>query len=190
MSAGPLPLQASTVLTASTIASTDQEISMPVPASAAPRSRPSRAFTAAIVGYIGFNIVATVVGVLAGLPDVTTTHATTDAVPIGQVFFPDGTIISPPLVFMIVAALLLWGVQRGHPVWSRVCAVLLILGAAVTSLAEVTGLGSRPALFSAGKWHIAVVTGSIYGAIGLAVVVTGLTFLLSAVMQRRRRQAA
>jgi hypothetical protein len=189
MSAGPLPLQASTVLTASTIASTDQEISMPVPASAAPRSRPSRAFTAAIVGYIGFNIVATVVGVLAGLPDVTTTHATTDAVPIGQVFFPDGTIISPPLVFMIVAALLLWGVQRGHPVWSRVCAVLLILGAAVTSLAEVTGLGSRPALFSAGKWHIAVVTGSIYGAIGLAVVVTGLTFLLSALMQRRRQAA-
>jgi hypothetical protein len=34
-----------------------------------------------------------------------------------------------------------------------------------------------------------VVTGSIYGAIGLAVVVTGLTFLLSALMQRRRQAA-
>jgi hypothetical protein len=151
-----------------------------------PRSRPLAVFTAAIIAYIGYNVIATLAGIIARLPDVTTTHATTDQVPLGQVIFPDGTIISPPLIFMVLAALLLWGVISNRKALGAACASLLILGAALTSIAEVTGLGNRPSLFSPAKWHVAVVAGTIYGVIGLAVVITGVAFLYHALAERRR----
>jgi hypothetical protein len=153
---------------------------------ATPRSRQLAVFTAAITGYIGYNVIATLVGILARLPDVTTTHATTDQVPLGQVIVPDGTIISPPLILMVVAGLLLWGVTSRRKVLGPVCASLLILAAALTSIAEVTGLGNRPALFSAAKWHVAVAVGTIYGVIGLTVVIAGVAYLYQTFAERRR----
>jgi hypothetical protein len=155
-----------------------------------PRSRPLVVFTAAIIAYIGYNLIATLVGILAKLPDVTTTHATTDHVPLGQVIFPDGTIISPPLLLMLVAALLWWGIISRRRVLAPVCGSLLILGAALTSFAEVTGLGNRPSLFSAAKWHVAIAVGTIYGVIGLTVVITGVAYLYQTIAQRRRPSLA
>jgi hypothetical protein len=96
-----------------------------------PRSSPLALFTAAIIAYIGYNIIATLVGIIARLPDVTTTHATTDQVPLGQVIF-------------------------------------------------------RPSLFSPAKWYVAVVAGTIYGVIGLAVVITGVAFLYHTFAERQR----
>ena len=151
-------------------------------------TRPAQrgAFVVAAVAYIAFNVIASMVGVVAKLPDVTTTHAKTDNVPLGQVLFPDGTIISPPLALMVIAGLLLWGALNHRVVVSRVCTALLILGVALTSIAEVTGLADRPSLCSPAKWHVAVVVGSTYGVIGFVAVVAGVVYLFSTLASRRR----
>jgi hypothetical protein len=117
---------------------------------------------------------ASIIGLVAKLPDLPATHARTDHLSVSQVLFGDGTIMSPPLVLMVVVVLLLLG-STVRNIWgARVCTGLLILGVAVTAVDEAIGFGNRPALYSDAKWNLALTIGSVFIVVAAAVVVTGI----------------
>jgi hypothetical protein len=125
------------------------------------------------LAYIGYNVVASIVGLIAKLPDVTSTHQKTTTITVGQ-FLSDGTIVSPPLFLMVAAALLLWGATNRRAFIARTCTLALAVGVALTVIAEVTGLSPRPSLFTEAKWNLAIAVGIIFAAFGAAVIVVAL----------------
>ncbi|HEX4088680.1 MAG TPA: hypothetical protein VHZ33_08175 [Trebonia sp.] len=138
---------------------------------------PRTAFTWAVAAFIGYNALVSVIGLIAKLPDVVASGAKTDSISIGQVLYGNGTIMSPPLLAMVAAALLLWG-ARGHRfLIACACTAVLTLVTAVASLDEVEGFSPRPAIFTAAKWDFAIALGSIFAVIGIAVVVSGIWYL-------------
>jgi hypothetical protein len=138
-----------------------------------------RTFVAAVWVYIGYNVVASVIGLIAKLPDLPATHAHTDHIAVREVLIGNGTIMSPPLVFMVVAALLLWGSLNRRMVLARICVALLILGVGLTAVDEAFGFNDKPSLYSPAKWHLAVTIGGIFVAIGAIVVGSGIGWLFN-----------
>lgn len=142
-----------------------------------PRAAARRWFIVTVWVYIGFNVAASVVGLLARLPDLPATHGHTDHITVAQIAFTDGTIMSPPLVAMVVVALLLWGATARGLVLQRIATALLVLGVGLTTVDEAAGFANRPALYSSAKWTLAVTIGIIFVVIGAAVVVSGIAWL-------------
>ena len=155
-------------------------------------SKPRTAFAWAVAVFIGYNVLVSVTGLIAKLPDVATSGARTDSITIGQVLYENGTIMSPPLVAMVVAALLLWGARVGRPVIAWAGTTVLTLLTAVASLDEVEGFSPRPAIYSAAKWDFAIGLGVVFAVIGVAVVATGIWYLSKSIRLtlRDRRQPA
>jgi hypothetical protein len=146
---------------------------------AASRAR-RRWFLVAVAGYIGWNLVASIVGLIAKLPDLTTTHAHTDKISVGQVLVGSGTIMSPPLVAMVVVGLLAWTATTVSRAWlSRAATVLTTLIFAGTLVAESTGFGDKPALFSDGKWHLCIGLGIAFDLVALAAFVAGVLWMIA-----------
>jgi hypothetical protein len=101
-----------------------------------------RSFLIAAWVWIGANVVLSLVGWLFALGDspVTgTTHIT-----LIQVLWDSGTIISPPLIFMVVAGLILWGATSGRLWPARVGTGLLAIGIALIAWDTHGGLNTRP----------------------------------------------
>jgi hypothetical protein len=148
-----------------------------------------RAFIRAVVLFMALNVVLSVVALVARLPDLPHTHATTDHISVSTVLWGNGSIISPPRFFMAVLALLLWGFVKG-PAWlSIACAVLTVVATAVMAIDEFTGDGglkNKPALYSQSKWDLALVLGWIFIVVAAAVVVSGAGWLATSVAGRRR----
>jgi hypothetical protein len=126
----------------------------------------------ATIAYIGYNILASIIGVIAKLPDVTTTHQKTTNIAVGQ-FLSDGTIISPPLFLITLIALLLWATTSRRRLVARTCTLLVVIGVGLTVIAELSGLSPRPSLFTAGKWDLAIAVGFVFGVFGATVIATG-----------------
>jgi hypothetical protein len=145
------------------------------------RGNPRTAFTWAVAVFIGYNVLVSVIGLIAKLPDVVASGAKTDAITIGQVLYGNGTIMSPPLMFMIAAALLLWGAQARRLVLAGVCTAVLTLVAALASLDEVEGFSPRPVIYSAAKWDFAITLGTIFAVIGVAVIACGIWYLTKSI---------
>jgi uncharacterized membrane protein len=141
-----------------------------------PRANPRDSFILATIAYIGYNVLASIIGVIAKLPDVTTTHQKTTNVTLGQ-FLSDGTIVSPPLFLMIPIALLLWATTGRRRLVRRICTLLVMIGAGLTVLAELTGLSPRPSIFTAAKWDLVIAVGIVFAVFGVAVIATGLVRL-------------
>jgi hypothetical protein len=150
------------------------------------RGNPRIAFTWAIAVFIGYNVLVSVIGLIARLPDVATSGARTDSITIGQVLYGNGTIMSPPLVTMVAAALLLWGARAGRPVIACACTAVLTIVTAIASLDEVEGFSPRPAIYTAAKWDFAIALGVIFATVGVAVIVSGVRYLSSSIRQARR----
>lgn len=133
-----------------------------------------------VVLFIAVNVVLSLVAWRDKLPDLPHTHATTDRIGLETVLWGNGSIISPPLVFMVVLALLLWGVVTRRTWVSIVCAVLLVAGTLVMAIDEYTGDGGlkkRPALYSHSKWDLALALGWVFVVAAAAVVVSGVGWL-------------
>lgn len=145
------------------------------------RGNPRTAFTWAVAVFIGYNVLVSVIGLITKLPDVVASGAKTDSITIGQVLYGNGTIMSPPLLAMVAAALLLWGARAGRLVIACVCTTVLTLITAVASLDEVEGFSPRPAIYTAARWDFAIVLGVIFAVIGVAVVVTGIWYLVTSI---------
>ncbi len=145
------------------------------------RGNPRTAFTWAVAVFIGYNVLVSVIGLITKLPDVVASGAKTDSITIGQVLYGNGTIMSPPLLAMVAAALLLWGARAGRLVIACVCTTVLTLVTAVASLDEVEGFSPRPAIYTAARWDFAIVLGVIFAVIGVAVVVTGIWYLVKSI---------
>ena len=147
-----------------------------------------RSFVGAVICFIALNVVLSVVALAAELPDLPHTHATTDHITAGTILWGDGSIISPPLVFMAVLGLLLWGVVRG-PTWLSIAsAALIVVGTAVMAIDEFTGDGGlkrKPALYSQSKWDLALILGWIFIVAAGAVVVSGVAWLATSLTTRR-----
>lgn len=141
-------------------------------------------FVISVWAYVAYNVVASVVGLLVKLPDLPATHAHTDHLSVGQVLFTDGTIMSPPLVFMLAVVFLLLGSSARHLVVARVCAVLLIVGVGLTAVDEAGGFSNKPHLYSAGKWDLALTVGSIFVVLAALAVISGITWLYTTVRAR------
>ena len=145
------------------------------------RGNPRTAFTWAVAVFIGYNVLVSVIGLITKLPDVVASGAKTDSITIGQVLYGNGTIMSPPLLAMVAAALLLWGARAGRLVIACACTTVLTLVTAVASLDEVEGFSPRPAIYTAARWDFAIVLGVIFAVIGVAVIVTGIWYLVTSI---------
>jgi hypothetical protein len=141
------------------------------------RAASRRWFIVTVLVYMAFNAIASAIGLVAKLPDLPATHAHSDHITLAQVSFTDGTIMSPPLVAMLVVALLLWGAVARNLVLQRICTALLVLGVGTTVVDEAIGFSSRPALYSSAKWGLALAIGTIFVVVGAAVVVSGAVWL-------------
>ena len=141
------------------------------------RGNPRAVFTWAVAVFISYNVLVSVIGLIAKLPDVVASGAKTDSITIGQVLYGNGTIMSPPLLAMVPGALLLWGARAGRLLIACACTTALTLVTAIASLDEVEGFSPRPLIFSAAKWDFAIALGVIFAVIGVAVVVTGIRYL-------------
>jgi hypothetical protein len=154
------------------------------------KGNPRTAFTWAVAVFIGYNVLVSVTGLIAKLPDVAPSGAKTDSITIGQVLYGNGTIMSPPLLAMAAAALLLWGARSRRFLVACACTTVLTLLTAVASLDEVEGFSPRPAIYTAAKWDSAIGLGVIFAVIGVAVVVSGIWYLSKSIhltLQRRDR---
>lgn len=149
------------------------------------------AFTWAVAVFIGYNVLVSVIGLIARLPDVTASGAKTDSITIGQVLYGNGTIMSPPLVAMVAGALLLWGARAGRALIACACTTVLIAVTALASIDEVEGFSPRPVIYTAAKWDFAITLGVIFAVIGAAAVVTGIRYLSKNIrLPRRSRDRA
>ena len=154
------------------------------------RGYPRTAFTWAVAAFIGYNVLVSVIGLIAKLPDVVASGAKTDSITIGQVLYGNGTIMSPPLLAMVAAALLLWGARARRFLVACACTTVLTLVTVVASLDEVEGFSPRPAIYTAAKWDFAIVLGVVFAIVGVAVVVSGIWYLSKCVrlaLQKRDR---
>jgi hypothetical protein len=142
---------------------------------------PRTAFTWAVAVFIGYNVLVSVIGLIAKLPDVVASGAKTDSITIGQVIYGNGTIMSPPLLATVAAALLLWGARARRFLVACACTAVLTLVTAVASLDEVEGFSPRPAIYTAARWDFAIALGVIFAVIGVAVVVSGIWYLVKAI---------
>ena len=149
---------------------------------------PRTAFSWAVAVFIGYNVLVSVIGLIAKLPDVAASGARTDSITIGQVLYGNGTIMSPPLLAMLAAALLLWGARAGRLVIACVCTTVLALVTAVASLDEVEGFSPRPAIYSAAKWDFAITLGTVFAVIGVAVVAAGVWYLSKSIRLALRKR--
>jgi hypothetical protein len=158
------------------------------------RGNPRTAFTWAVAVFIGYNVLVSAIGLIAKLPDVVASGAKTDSITIGQVLYGNGTIMSPPLLTMVAAALLLWGARAGRLVIACVCTTVLTVVTAIASLDEVEGFSPRPVIYTAAKWDFAIALGVIFAVIGVAVVASGIRYLSKSIRltlrSRDRRQPA
>jgi hypothetical protein len=142
---------------------------------------PRTAFTWAVAVFIGYNVLVSVIGLIAKLPDVVASGAKTDSITIGQVLYGNGTIMSPPLLTMAAAGLLLWGARARRFLVACACTTVQALVTAVASLDEVEGFSPRPAIYTAAKWDFAIALGVIFAVIGVAVVVSGIWYLVTSI---------
>lgn len=127
--------------------------------------------------FVSVNVVLSAVALVAKLPDLPHTHATTDHISLGTVLWGNGSIISPPLAFMVVVGLLLWGAVSGRRWLSGACTSLIVLAVAVMAVDEYTGDGglhNKPQLYSQAKWNLALTLGWVFIAAAAAVVASGL----------------
>jgi hypothetical protein len=152
------------------------------------RVNPRTAFTWAVVVFIGYNVLVSVIGLIAKLPDVVASGAKADSITIGQVLYGNGTIMSPPLLAMVAAALLLWGARTGRLVIALACTTVLTVVTAIASLDEVEGFSPRPVIYTAAKWDFAIALGVIFAVIGVAVVVSGIRYLSKSIRLALRSQ--
>jgi hypothetical protein len=146
-----------------------------------------RALAGAVGVFILVNVVLSLVALVAKLPDLPHTHATTDRIATGTIIWGGGSIISPPLTFMVVLALLLWGALGRRPWLARACTVLIVVGTLVMAIDEFAGDGglrSRPALYSQAKWDLALILGWIFVLAAAAVVVSGVGWLATSIASR------
>ena len=150
------------------------------------RGNARTAFTWAVAIFIAYNVLVSVIGLTAKLPDVVASGAKSDSITIGQVLYGNGTIMSPPLLAMVAAALLLWGARAGRLVIACACTTVLTVVTAIASLDEVEGFSPRPVIYTAAKWDFAIALGVIFAAIGVAVVVSGIQYLSKSIRLRPR----
>lgn len=146
-----------------------------------------RAFVATVGVFVAVNVVLSVVALVAKLSDLPHTHATTDHIGVGTVLWGDGSIISPPFVFMAVVGLMLWGALSGRTWLSRICTSVIVLGVVVMAVDEYSGDGglkSRPHLYSHAKRDLALALGWVFIAAAVFVTVSGLSWLVSTIVQR------
>jgi hypothetical protein len=140
--------------------------------------------------YVAFTVVVSIIGLWAKLPDLPATHAHTDRITVAQIMFTDGTIMSPPLVTMLIVGFLLWGAVAESLIAQRICTTLLVLGVGLSTVDEAIGFAHRPALYASAKWSLAVTIGAIFVVIGTAVVVAGIAWAYSSFRADRTSLAA
>jgi hypothetical protein len=143
-------------------------------------------FFAAVYVFIAYNVLASVVGLVVKIPDVTTTQTSVVHMTIVSVIFTSGTLVSPPLVWMVVLGLLLWGAVANRQWLSRAFALLSMLAIALLARADAqTILRGRPDLVSSSKWTLAVTIGWIFVGIAAVAVASGVTWLVRSLAHRR-----
>jgi hypothetical protein len=143
-------------------------------------------FFAAVYVFIAYNVLASVVGLVVKIPDVTTTQTSVAHMTVVSVIFSSGTLVSPPFIWMAVLGLLLWGAAANRPWLSRTCTVLSMLAIALLARADVqTILRGRPDLISSSKWTLAVIIGWIFVGIAAVAVASGITWFVRSLAHRR-----
>jgi hypothetical protein len=145
----------------------------------AARPRLGKTFQMAALAYIGWNVVVSIVGLIAKLPDLPASHAHTDRLTFGQVLAGNGTIMSPPLVLMIIIGVLVAASTSSRAWISRGAAALTALLVGLSVIDETTGFSDKPALYSTGKWHLCIALGTVFDILGIAVVITGVLWAIA-----------
>ena len=135
-----------------------------------------RTFLVAAIVWIAANVVLTILGVLLRLGDSPVTS--TREITLGRALLDSGTIVSPPLVFMVVAVALLWPAMARNRWAALVATALLAIGTTVVGWDTQGGLHVRAPLYSSSDWNIVLVLGWLFVALSAALVVSGIARLV------------
>jgi hypothetical protein len=138
-----------------------------------------RALQLATLAYIATCVLISIVGAFAKLPDLPQTLAHTDKLTISQVLVGNGTIMSPPLVFMIAFGVLLWAATLSRVWIARATTVILMLVVGISAIDETEGFNDKPTLSSIGKWHLSLALGTVFDIVALALIITGILWLFA-----------
>ena len=130
-----------------------------------------RATLASIAAYLAFNVVASFLALFLKLPDVAVTHSSADDISVFQVLIDPGTVVSPPLYFIVIGGLLLWGVASRRTWLSLSSTALAAVGIAITGLDEYGGLLVRPGQYTQGRWDLALVLGWAFIIVAASAVI-------------------
>jgi hypothetical protein len=119
---------------------------------------------------------------LGDSPVIHTTH-----VSLVQVLVTAGSVVSPPLITMVLAGLFLWWALSRNAWLSRAGTVLLLAGIALTGWDTAGGLHVRAAGYSPPKWDGVLVLGWAYAVICILAVLACIACLIQ---PNARRPAA
>jgi len=144
------------------------------------RGNPRTAFTGVAAVFIGYNVLVSVIGLIANCPTSWRRAPRSTRSPSGRSSTETARLCrrrcwpwSPPHCCC--------GSTRGRLVIACACTTVLTLVTAVASLDEVEGFSPRPIIYSAAKWDFAIVLGVIFAVIGVAVVVSGIWYLVKSI---------
>ncbi len=136
-----------------------------------------RVFVVAGLVWIAANAVITAAGVVFGLGDTPVTGTT--SISWTGALFTGGTIVSPPLIFMAIAGVLLWGASSTSLRVTRIATVLLVIGIAIIAFDTQGGLHAQAPQYSDQRWYAAVVLGWTFVAISAVAIIAGIAHLIT-----------
>ena len=135
-----------------------------------------RTFLVTVVVWIAANVVLTILGIVLRLGDSPVTR--TREITLGGALLDSGTIISPPLDFMLVAVALLWPAMVRNRRTALVGTALLAIGTAIVAFDTQSGLYVRAPLYSSSDWSFVLVLGWLFVALSAGLVVGGIARLV------------
>ncbi len=140
-----------------------------------PGGRARRTFIALALVRIAANVVLALASMIFELGDSPVTG--TRNVSLGTALWSSGTIVSPPLVSMLVASLLLLGISMRRAWVPRVASVLFVIVIGIVAFDTAGGLHAQAPLYGPTRWAFVVIVGWLFVALSAATVSAGLFHL-------------
>jgi len=122
-----------------------------------------RALAAAVAMWMAVTVIVSLLAWLFAWGDSPVIHTT--HVSMAQVLLTAGSVVSPPLITIVLAGLFLWWALSRHVWVSRTGIVLLLVGIALTGWDTAGGLHVRAPGYGAAKWDAVLVIGWAYVAV-------------------------
>jgi hypothetical protein len=146
-------------------------------------------FLQAAWAFFAFNLLGTLIGIVAALPASNGQHGDTHDVA-SQAFYGNGTALSPPFFLAVLLGICVLAATRSRGWPGRIGAFLIFLFAGFYASAGQLGeLTTSTSPLTGTKWNLVVALGSLGILIAVVTFLTALWAAAAAFIQRTHRQA-